>query len=65
MFRLGDDDIESPYKNFLDTFDFFVYSCERFCITLLTPHGGRHVACCVTSHGLTSATQYMRAHMTS
>ena len=24
MFRLGDDDIESPYKNFLDTFDFFV-----------------------------------------
>ena len=22
MFRLGDDDIESPYKNFLDTFDF-------------------------------------------
>ena len=24
MFRLGDDDIESPYKKFLDTFDFFV-----------------------------------------
>ena len=24
MFRLGDDDIESPYKNFLDTFDFLV-----------------------------------------
>ena len=24
MFRLGDDDIESPYKTFLDTFDFFV-----------------------------------------
>ena len=24
MFRLGDDDIESPYKYFLDTFDFFV-----------------------------------------
>ena len=24
MFRLGDDDIESPYKIFLDTFDFFV-----------------------------------------
>ena len=23
MFRLGDDDIESPYKFFLDTFDFF------------------------------------------
>ena len=22
MFRLGDDDIESPYKIFLDTFDF-------------------------------------------
>ena len=24
MFRLVDDDIESPCKNFLDTFDFFV-----------------------------------------
>ena len=24
MFRLGDDDIESPYKKILDTFDFFV-----------------------------------------
>ena len=24
MFRLGDDDIESPYKKFLVTFDFFV-----------------------------------------
>ena len=24
MFRLGDDDIESPYQIFLDTFDFFV-----------------------------------------
>ena len=23
MFRLGDDDIESPYKKFLDTFGFF------------------------------------------
>ena len=23
MFRLGDDDIESPYKICLDTFDFF------------------------------------------
>ena len=22
MFMLGDDDIESPYKKFLDTFDF-------------------------------------------
>ena len=24
MFRLGDDNIESPYNKFLDTFDFFV-----------------------------------------
>ena len=51
MLRVVDDDIERPYKNVPDIFD-FVYSCGRFCMTLLTPHGGRHGACCVTSYGL-------------
>ena len=39
------DAMESPYK----IVDLFFQSCERFCITLLTPHGGRHGGCCVTS----------------
>ena len=68
MLRLVDDGIESPYKIIIvpDIFHIFFKSCERFCITLLTPHGGRHGACCMTSHGLhLSATLLLRAHMTS
>ena len=39
-----DNDIESPYEIVPDVSDFFLYSCERFCTTLLTPHGGPHSA---------------------
>ena len=42
------------------------FPCEYFCINFLTPHGGRHSACCVTSYGLhLSATPVLTAHMTS
>ena len=34
MFRLGDDDIESPYKKFLDTFDFFFYKVVSVFVSL-------------------------------
>ena len=34
------------------TYLIFFINCKRFCIILPTPHGGRHVACCVTSYGL-------------
>ena len=61
MHRVVDDDSESPENIVLDRFDLF-YICEVFCITLLTPHGGCHGACCVTSYGLhLSATPLLRA----
>ena len=44
MIRLVDDDIESPYTIVPDKLDFLLLSCECFCMTLLTPHGGRHGA---------------------
>ena len=45
MLVVVDDDIESPNKMFQSYLN-LIYSCECFCITLLTPHGGRHVASC-------------------
>ena len=69
MFRVVDDDIESPYKIVPEIFNFVnkVLSVFVICITLLTPHGGRHGVCCVTSKlmGSMSATPLLRAHMTS
>ena len=49
MRRDETDDVESPYKIVQPYFFFYKVV---FCITLLTPHGGRHGACCVMSYGL-------------
>ena len=52
MLRVVDDNIESLYKIVPDIFDYFLESCDRFCITLLTPHGGCHGVRCVVFYGM-------------
>ena len=55
--------LRAHIKNF-QTILISFYEVVRFCITLLTPHGGRHSACCVTSYGLhLSATPLWRPHV--
>ena len=67
MHSVVHDDIDSPYTIFhKQTCMIFFIKLWGFYIPLLTPHGGHHGACCVTSYGLhLSATPLLRAHMTS